>query len=278
MRLVICYSTLMGKRKLTSLQRESLVPSKKKDNTLIAYCAGLVDGEGCIGIYRRRSKFGFSPSFAVRLSIGMTDPRGIRVICETFQMPAPRIYRRTGKAKDVYVFQVEGKQAVDLVLKMKPFLRVKVAQAELAEEFWKYSQTRANRTLLAIGRKYANPHGGTRRGVRLNPSYIEKANIFVETSRNLNKKGRDEQCLERPQLREPLQKRKPFLCRNLHRLLPGEASCLRCKRARQKRAYMKLKQDPVKWSALKERARVKYVARKRNDESKADEFAEKMRQ
>ena len=106
----------------------------------LAYMAGIIDGEGTIGIYRSTSKSGKN-SFQVWVIVVQKNPIIIDWMKERFG--GPRLFRmvrnRTffsvnGPSKKIYQtyrWYLMGKKAGDLLKKVRPFLVLKGKKADL---------------------------------------------------------------------------------------------------------------------------------------------------
>jgi len=103
--------------------------------TVLAHIAGIVDGEGCVGIYRHRYRASGEDrmSHHVRLNIANTcvplmDYLSVHLGGEV------RVYAR-GTHKPVYVWQAYGENAGMVLQAILPYLVVKKQHAEIALEF-----------------------------------------------------------------------------------------------------------------------------------------------
>lgn len=107
---------------------------------LLAWCAGMIDGEGCLHIARqtytsaaRRHR----PTYVFRLSIGQSDYLALLIMLRVLGGNG-RIYpvkRRRGMNKQPYVLVFSGPSAYAALRRVHPHLRVKKAQADMAFEF-----------------------------------------------------------------------------------------------------------------------------------------------
>ena len=98
------------------------------DKLLIAYLAGIVDGEGYIGLTKNKGTYG------PRLLVGMTDKIVIDLLLETFGGHVYESKVRSGRV--LYRWHVVNKLDLDRILShLLPYLRAKRAQAELVLEF-----------------------------------------------------------------------------------------------------------------------------------------------
>lgn len=100
----------------------SLAPSET-----LAYLAGLLDGEGCIGAYNSRSSKGSKRPFAqITIRVAMRTPLGPQLLHSVFG-GSLRVTR--GRYFD---WCVRGRQAIDCLVAVFPYLREKRTQAETA--------------------------------------------------------------------------------------------------------------------------------------------------
>jgi hypothetical protein len=101
------------------------MPDLNSQNLNIAYCAGLVDGEGWIGI--GKSGRGFS----TMLTVEMTDLAPVARFSRIFDGHVVIQQRKTKRGKLVYRCRIERKKAQEACRKMLPYLKVKREQAKL---------------------------------------------------------------------------------------------------------------------------------------------------
>lgn len=104
-----------------------------------AYIAGIVDGEGSIGLWKHRQKLKDHDKVSIRpnVRIGMTDEEVIDYIAETVGTGS-----RTHKHKELenfdkqHIFALQSQNEVrDFLEQVKPYLRAKSDQAELLIEY-----------------------------------------------------------------------------------------------------------------------------------------------
>ena len=94
----------------------------------LAYIAGIVDGEGSIGIQSRSPKY--SRAFAIRLSIIMTTSQPGRLCHEVFGGNFCAENRVTVTGKPIYRWVIYCTKAAVVLQQLIPYLRVKKAVAE----------------------------------------------------------------------------------------------------------------------------------------------------
>lgn len=96
------------------------------------YTAGLVDGEGSITIGTSKKRWAF---FSIRLSVAMTNQNVITWLHDVFGgtlMERQPLFPR----KRYWIWYVDGNAAVPILHRLQPMLKVKAAQAWLAQEAW----------------------------------------------------------------------------------------------------------------------------------------------
>ena len=102
-----------------------------RKNELIAYLAGLVDGEGYVGIKKTNSRKDCrNPQYHERIQIRMTEESAIKLFKETF---GGNYYHESMHSKyskrPLYCYQASDKLAADTIKKLLPFLTIKKPQA-----------------------------------------------------------------------------------------------------------------------------------------------------
>ncbi len=102
----------------------------------IRYAAGIIDGEGTIGIYvhSTASKKGARhPSVETVVSVTMTDKRPIKALHKKFGGGSLYLQSNPNKNhRDAYRWSLEGPRALALLLRIRRYLLVKRKQADLA--------------------------------------------------------------------------------------------------------------------------------------------------
>lgn len=100
------------------------------ETTTLAYLAGIVDGEGYIGIKRSAAvKGSVSPRFYERIQVRMINEDAIRLLRDTL---GGNYYRETMAQRgmrQLYCWQASDAQAATILRALLPYLRVKKANA-----------------------------------------------------------------------------------------------------------------------------------------------------
>ena len=101
--------------------------------TELAYVAGIIDGEGSIGIYQQKAR-GYR-SKVMRVTVDNTDEWLIRQLLMWFGGHINRRSDHRGNRKDVWQWYVESKKAGNFLRLILPYVRMKRPQVELALQF-----------------------------------------------------------------------------------------------------------------------------------------------
>lgn len=103
--------------------------------TTLAYLAGLVDGEGYVGIKKSltgvRSGKQKSPSYHERIQIRMVDEAGIKLFTKVFGGNYYKEKPHSNSGRLLYCFQISDLSASKALKILLPFLVIKGNQAKL---------------------------------------------------------------------------------------------------------------------------------------------------
>lgn len=137
--------------------------------TDLAYLAGLLDGEGYIGVHRVNRR-GLVNYFGATVVIGMTDEATIDWVDARF--PGGRATRRQkAQYKVVHLWSIHNARAAALLTAVLPYLVTKRRQAEL---------------VIAFGDDLRGTRG---HGVRLTDEETARRLALYEETRQLNHRG-----------------------------------------------------------------------------------------
>lgn len=116
-------------------------------DTNLAYVAGLIDGEGCIHLDTTGN------TYKARVSVGMTQPA--RSLLEELHAEwGGTLYQQraaTDRWAAAFTWHMTGPPAERFLLAIRPYLRLKTAQADLALEvqnLWHSLDRRGNGTAI----------------------------------------------------------------------------------------------------------------------------------
>ena len=111
--------------------------AKKMRKWEAAYLAGLIDGEGCIGIYARKPngtrRFLYHQ---LQVIVGMGEPEAIDFMAQVTAGYHSLRYNRDIKGHTVHEIRLYGQKGASFLKEILPFLRNKRPQAEIAIEFY----------------------------------------------------------------------------------------------------------------------------------------------
>jgi hypothetical protein len=113
------------------------------DPAKIGYLAGIIDGEGSIGIARMRAPNSKSFGYSTRVVIATTDERLIAWLQDTLgiDIPATRCRaERNPRWKPRLAWYVSGKNAHALLVMVRPYLVIKAEQADIALKMFELSR------------------------------------------------------------------------------------------------------------------------------------------
>lgn len=99
------------------------------DTNVLAYLAGIVDGEGYIGIKRANRKDSVSPIFHERIQVRMINEEAIKLLAETLggNYYAESMAQRGGRP--LFCWQASDAQAAGILRALLPYLRIKNGNA-----------------------------------------------------------------------------------------------------------------------------------------------------
>lgn len=103
-----------------------------------AYLAGLVDGEGCFNVSRKRSKHKLREyDFTCRVMVVNSDTAMMLWILKTVGEGGIYKYEKSFNPiwKPVHRWQICGNKAIEFIKEIYPYLQIKKRQADLLLEF-----------------------------------------------------------------------------------------------------------------------------------------------
>lgn len=161
----------------------------------IAYIAGIVDGEGYIGIKKTsayKCQDRVNNGYHARIQIRMVDEQAIKFISETLGGWYHKEKQMVRQRRPLYCFYASDK-AAEIVLKtILPFLRVKKKSAETVLALRRIqSDSRKHRTKITGYRQFPNQYGTARMVANLafSDEYMQSVHSLYEKCKALNKTG-----------------------------------------------------------------------------------------
>ena len=110
----------------------------------LAYVAGVIDGEGCIGLYCPQS----THSTQLQVKVSLTNKELVYWFYSTFGGGFRYEPARNERSKPSYRWLVGGNQALKFLKQVHPYLRLKKPQAEIAIAFQEQPFRRQGHVLL----------------------------------------------------------------------------------------------------------------------------------
>jgi hypothetical protein len=163
---------------------------KKDRQALIAYAAGIIDGEGHVGITKRspgKTNGCINPSYSIRITVKMNNAKAIDLLHGLFggriSLASPRNSNIIGNYSVYFPgfsWEVTGERAKRSLKLMLGFLRVKKRQAELAIML----QTR-----LEVGFRNKGQQTGCKKGNPLSDHELQTREDLYKTVSSLNKQS-----------------------------------------------------------------------------------------
>ena len=103
-------------------------------NELLAYAAGVIDGEGCISINRAGHNLNY---YNASLIVAMRDVEAVQVLCQLWGVPM-----RFWRANRMYAFCPQPCLLTPILLEVEPFLQIKHKQSKVVREFLEHKAKR----------------------------------------------------------------------------------------------------------------------------------------
>jgi hypothetical protein len=141
----------------------------------LAYAAGLFDGEGSIMIRMRQPRDGINPSFSLVVKLANTNRPIIDWLqqCWPARVGACGYAGEPGRRHDAYEWVAQSVKAYAFLLAVRPYLRIKAAEADIGLALQRRVTARRGQPLtpFEIAQRfalreqlYAQPGRGHRRG------------------------------------------------------------------------------------------------------------------
>lgn len=96
----------------------------------LAYLAGLVDGEGYIGIKKARRKDAVSAIYHERIQVRMIHEGSIKLLADTLGGSYYRETMAQRRGRPLFCYQASDALAADILRKLLPYLVIKRSSAE----------------------------------------------------------------------------------------------------------------------------------------------------
>jgi len=147
---------------------------KYREYAYWAYVAGIIDADGCIMIHRQKAPKKSPMDYYYKLHLAVTQRDG-RVIDFLLGFAGGHLTRKQKDGFPLYRWDAYGDEAMRILKKIEPFLRIKKRQSQIAIQFRQYQ----HRLFKAFGKNGNKPY----------PSHvIERLGKFYDECSNLKKK------------------------------------------------------------------------------------------
>lgn len=165
------------------------------DTATLAYLAGLVDGEGYIGIKRSKAyacQGRRTSGYHARIQVRMVAEEAIKLLAETL---GGWYYREKSSAKNgrpLFCYQASDAKAENALRALRPFLRVKAASADAVLELRDMQKNgREHRTKITGYRMLNHWRGEPVRVANksFSDEYVARCQALWERCRELNRVG-----------------------------------------------------------------------------------------
>jgi len=163
-------------------------------DTDLAYLAGLIDGEGYIGIKKSRPGSGgrVSPSYHARIQVRMVDEPAIAFLAATLGGNYYKESPSAAKGRPLYCFSASDRKAEHILRTVRPYLRVKAQNADAvldARDFQKTGQQ--HRTRVTGYRDLDNGRGPVKRvpNLAFSDDYLARLELLYLRCKELNRVG-----------------------------------------------------------------------------------------
>jgi hypothetical protein len=157
----------------------------------LAYAAGIVDGEGYVGIKKAKIRPGCNtPGYHARIQIRMVDEAAIRFVSELLGGWYYQEKPHSDNGRPLFCFQASDQAAEQILAKLLPFLRVKKLNAETVLQLRELQhEGPKHRTKVTGYRNFPNKYGTARRVPNLSYSdeYVAQCEALYVRCKELNR-------------------------------------------------------------------------------------------
>lgn len=120
-------------------RQEAAINNEVKAGHALAWCAGFLDGEGCVMLVKNRRNCGNGVNYRARVHIPQNDlptlhafQDRVGVHCKLIQLPHRESYTRP-----IYQLNFDGVHAFNLLKKLRPYLVRKADEADVIFEYYR---------------------------------------------------------------------------------------------------------------------------------------------
>ena len=163
--------------------------------TDLAYIAGIIDGEGYVGIKKSKAyacQGRQTPGYTARIQVRMVDEPAIKFLAETLGGWYYKEKPHSAKGRPLYCYQASDKVAEAILRTLLPFLRVKRVQAETVIALRDLKKESAkHRTKVTGTRRFPNRVGTVRtvKSMCFSDEFVAQLESLWLRCKQLNKTG-----------------------------------------------------------------------------------------
>jgi len=164
--------------------------TKKTD---IAYIAGILDGEGYIGVKRGSVRKGcVNRSYHARIQVRMVDESAIAFVAQTLGGSYYKEKAHATNGRPLFCFQASDAAAETILRTVLPYLRVKRGAADIVLELRRLQSDAATHRTKVVGhRNFPNRYGTVRQVPNLaySDEYIAECDRLWLAAKEFNRVG-----------------------------------------------------------------------------------------
>ena len=134
------------------------------NKTDLAYIAGIVDGEGYVGIKRSKANGKttgrVNDAYHERIQVRMVDEPAIRFLADTLGGWYYKEKPHCNNGRPLYCYQASDKKASEILTALLPYLRIKTEQANIVLALTTHQRTLPAEHVEKVSTILANRWGG----------------------------------------------------------------------------------------------------------------------
>jgi hypothetical protein len=163
--------------------------------TDLAYIAGIIDGEGYVGIKKMKAyacQGRQNPGYHARIQVRMVDEPAIKFLADSLGGWYYKEKPHCNNGRPLYCYQASDAKAESILKALLPFLRVKARSAKAVIALRRLqSQGAKHRTKITGYRDFPNSHGTVRRVANksFSDEYVASLEALWLQCKALNKVG-----------------------------------------------------------------------------------------
>lgn len=161
----------------------------------IAYIAGIIDGEGYVGIKKTKAyqcQGRKTPGYHARIQVRMTHEGAISFLVDTLGGSYYREKPHSDRGKPLFCYQASDKKAEFILSTVLPYLKVKLESAATVLSLRSLqSEGPKHRTKVVGHRNFVNSHGTIRvvENKSFSDEYVARCERFYLRCKELNAVG-----------------------------------------------------------------------------------------